>query len=1031
MSQCKDTQHDSTYPINTQTSIYDITVIAQIDTLMGVDCLELAYRATQVFSQKKKTYKIQILGIEGGWDASLDSSSFFKINHQWLEQLSRDKRQGVATYRNWNQLNTEQHEEVLSSIVICCVKPGQLTKALLQKKGVEIHQMGLQGTPLEDLAVWLGEDLLSIDKAHSIYYKDYLPGLSVQGVPLNSSSHIHTPFGPLSRNTNSPPSVDKIVLRTQIFSQDPITVSGDSPEIDNFRIDDFWRGVSQNKIKGKSRAEKERVKSERDLCLYLVDEQSLTESDYTFSQYVAHFLDAVNYQHCMTHQPDGNDYISCSERHHSIRLPTSLVLFCHQGEENQNPFKRVEVIEFVTSNCDKQALEKLAMDPKLDGLAKVSVNSGQYTHYFCARIIHQPGTDSCTIVDYIVDNLMGVSLNGERPLVSYGSTFFLPFRQVHSKKNDTLSPKGSPFNYHNIIVANDEDVKTHQHRGMERFNLIANERDNFLYIDPVIRERLFRLEDGEMQRIEEWRADISPDDELTNACEKYIWSVIKTAPNRLSQCVRATVRSIKLYKFYNEVYILAVNVYEQFFDGQSSFTQNGNDWWHDLFTTDEQTLNTLERAEIKHWLMYTDKIRQLYPSFAERESDKQKGALAYFFGKASLFNQPLTNPEVNQQATPRTLNFEQLSKCHYDLPQDIEAIFAKLGIDKVCRLKPFIDNRMFINVAYGLAGDCKVNDMSKAKYEALFSLAAYVDDIDDSFSRLDGYAYDPEFVRALLDRQSYQRWRALGNLYAFTDYSNVYMGYGTEFNENIVPRHVFYNYQNMLLMGLFYRESLHDFSERISDVSKRIDIVSHQEFQTIREHFIRFTNVSWFQDLTSQVQGKEVYQKQLSGLNVQKEYEFLEKEVSSTYLHFQALTAETFTRLMFWLAFATLVGTAYELYGGKASETETYWWVPLLFLYFVSAWLLHKKIVNGLVVLGQSQVEMESETPLRLGARIKQKIRKTIAKLGTCFRTSSKVYWSVMALGGGIGFVLFTDIELRSVIVQLTELMESLFRKVK
>ncbi|MGR5325634.1 hypothetical protein ACP3VW_17710 [Vibrio sp. DNB22_17_1] len=981
---------------------YDITVIAQIDTLMGVDCLELAYRATLPPEKqgsldttvKSKALKIQLLGVEGGWNASLDSSTFFEVNKPWLERLSKEKKQGLATYRNWTELNTGQYVGVGSCIVIYCLQPGKLTSELLKTSGVVLHQMGTENTPLEELAEWLGVGLLPIDQAHSIYHRDYLPGLSAQGIPLKTQEQKLEG----ANKALSLPSVDKIVLRTQQFSRFPIESYSQAPEVDKFRVDDFWCGISKNTAKQKSREEKESIKSDRDVCLYLVDEHDLTEQDYRFPQYLTHFLDAINYQHCLAKRDDSDKYSCCSKKHQPIDLPTSLVLFCRQREEQPEPFKRVEVIEFVTSKRDGEALRALASDHRLNGLAKVSVFSGQYSHYFCARINEQYGADRRTIVDYIIDNLLGISLHGDRPLVTYGSTFFLPFRQPHTNRGEALSPTVSPFNYRNIIVASDEDVRAHQNRKSERFNLIANERDTFLYMDPVIRERLFQLEDGELQRIEEWRADISPDDELTRSNSKHIWSVVKTAPNGTSQWNSATVRNIKLYKFYNDVYILAVNVYEQFFDSQSSFTRQDNDWWHDLFTNNEQVLSVIERAMVKHWLTYTDKIRQLYPSFAERERDKQSGSLTYFFGEESTISLRNANMATGRYTTPRKLNFEELNSHHYHLPSDIMTIFETLGVQKVHHLKPFIDNRMFINTAYGLAGNCMVNSKSKEKYEALFSLAAYADDINAGFSSLKGYAYDPEFIRDLLDGQSYGRWRALGNLYAFTDYSNVYMGFGNEFNENIVPRHVFYNYQNMLLMGLFYRESLHDFSERVSEVSKRIDVVSQHEFQTIRKDFIRFTNVSWFQELTSQIQGKEVYQKQLSGLNIKKEYEFLEKEISATYQHFQAVTAQSFTRLTFAFACATLLGTAYKLYGDQSDSSPTLWEVPLLFLVIVLAMISQKKVVNSLVIWGQASARAECGERTRSFAWVKEGIRSGVAKLGAYFRAKPIRYWGVVGV---------------------------------
>jgi len=117
---------------------YDLTVIASLDTLMGVDCLELAYRASYQAIKNvpltgecvKPRFKIQLLGIEGGWNATLDSSRLYSIDNQWLEQLSEDKRAGNPSYQNWHSL--KQHtvnplEAIETSTILLCLPRGRPT----------------------------------------------------------------------------------------------------------------------------------------------------------------------------------------------------------------------------------------------------------------------------------------------------------------------------------------------------------------------------------------------------------------------------------------------------------------------------------------------------------------------------------------------------------------------------------------------------------------------------------------------------------------------------------------------------------------------------------------------------------------------------------------------------------------------------------------------------------------------------------------------------------------------------------------
>ncbi|EJI1280454.1 TPA: hypothetical protein ACGVAW_003598 [Vibrio vulnificus] len=937
---------------------YDLTVIASLDTLMGVDCLELAYRASYQAIKNapltgecvKPRFKIQLLGIDGGWNATLDSSMLYSIDNQWLEQLSEQKRAGNPIYQNWHSL--KQHtvtplEAIETSTILLCLPKGQLCASLLQQAGKQIIDLTAEAlSPLEALGNWLNEPLLPIDEAHATYYRNYLPGLAFQGIPYKKDSKAKT--GPAQ------PCVEAILERKRLF-QTSVT----SDKCTKLDIDACWRGIN---LAGKSEQEKQKFKQEKDVCLYLVDEASieLRANNSRYADYKESFLETLDEQYCQYH------YEETQHKRQQLTLPTNLILYCTKPratEDTSTPsvprLSRVERIEFTTSKNEAESLHKLSRLPELQGLATITVISRQFSHYFRADISQHTTTNSHSVVDLIVDHLLAISLDGERPLVSYGSTFFLPFRLA--EKHQTIEPKADAreVDYQELITDLANEAEIHKNRSSgntptaqgslklsreegERFNLIANERDAFLYLEPVVRQRLCNLNKEDGQSIIEWRAPVSMEDEIHSKLP-YVWAMYNpdSAPQPWTQ---AQVRSVKLHQFYNDVYILSVNVYERFFQGEgnTSFTSGGHDWWHDLFTDDLDKQQQIEQSKIRHWLRYSEKMRQLYPSFAIRNRDAN--LQRYYFGHKSSFH------DVEEKATPRELNFKDLTQNKYCLPPDVSNILQTLGIENGTTLsfKPFIDNRLFVNVSYGLTGNAQLNARSREKYDALYALAAYVDRKDQAWSSLGGYAYDPAFTKNLIESQSYKRWDALGNRYAFSDYANVYVGYGTEFNNIIAPCHIFYNYQNMLLLALFYRESLHDFSEQMSELSQRIEIASPAVFEPVRQDFIRFTNVSWFQELSSQVQGKEIYQKILQGLDIKKEYEFLEKEIAVTHQHFQAVATESFTKLAFVLALLTLIGSAYTLYIPDIPKQQlvTPYGIPLFVVYVLILYVYRKDIAR-------------------------------------------------------------------------------------
>ena len=972
-----------------------LTVIATFDTLIGVDCLELAYRSSthgyryKQGDSEKPRYNIQLLGIKGGWDSNLDSSALYHMNEQWLRELGKEKISGTATYQNWMKLEGEKVnlQDIASRTIVLCLPIGNMTATLIKQTGKSIIELAKEAsTPLEELAHWLNEPLLPIEEAHATYCRDYLPGLSFQGINYKTSDDQIDGY--------CAPSVEKILNRVKSFQQTELDGA-----CELIKTDACWRGLPFDELQVEdenTRQEvKQKYKEDKEVCFYLVDERELKQhsNHSNYELYKELFLETLDQEFCEALYQDA------AKDHQSLFMPTSLVLYStdsqKQTDSKQNlseQLNQVERIEFATSKSEKESLLTLAALPELKGLVDVRVISGQFSHYFRADIIKKSNADSKTVVDLIVNHLLGICLDKERPLVSYGATFFLPFRLAPENKGSTLISENECFTYQNIINAKKENVETHKERSEndtlspdegERFNLIANERDAFLYLQPVIRERFFNLDKKTTQRILELRSNVSPDDEvLGKDDERLVWSlkIEEKSEKKKKEIIididriEATVRSIKLHKFYNDVYILSVNVYERFFQGpqdSTSFTSGENNWWHDLYSKDKETQKTIESAQIKHWLTYTDKIRQLYPSFANRKID-DKTLTSFYFGKAK---------DRNIESSERKLDFKALTEHSYALPNDFCEIFKQVGITEPQKLKfrPFIDNRLFVNTTYGLAGNLHINESARNKYDALYSLAAYVDGPNQAWSSLGGYVYDPKFTQALLEEHTYQRWEAMGNKYAFTNYSNVYMGYGGEFNNKIAPCHVFYNYQYMLLLALFYRESLHDFSERISEISKNINTAPHKEFEKIHQDFIRFTNVSWFEDLSSQIQGKEIYNKIIHGLDIKKEYEFLEKEISATYQHFQESTTHQFTFLAFLVTVAALCGSAYSIYSDNRElddqMTITPWGLPLLFALFLVAILIQ----NPLLRWAQNLPQRVKNPLSRLWRRIKFWLKKVIS----------------------------------------------------
>jgi hypothetical protein len=138
--------------------------------------------------------------------------------------------------------------------------------------------------------------------------------------------------------------------------------------------------------------------------------------------------------------------------------------------------------------------------------------------------------------------------------------------------------------------------------------------------------------------------------------------------------------------------------------------------------------------------------------------------------------------------------------------------------------EPVLDERMIVYTYLSVdQSSVEPNFDQSEDYEILMSRLLYVDRYKDE------YRYDAEFSREQMRRDVYRRWAHQGTLYGFTSYSNVSMVMGRfdcdmhELKEGFLVHRMFMSrYYLTVIVSLFYRATLLDFSERTALVSRRI-----------------------------------------------------------------------------------------------------------------------------------------------------------------------------------------------------------------
>jgi hypothetical protein len=196
-------------------------------------------------------------------------------------------------------------------------------------------------------------------------------------------------------------------------------------------------------------------------------------------------------------------------------------------------------------------------------------------------------------------------------------------------------------------------------------------------------------------------------------------------------------------------------------------------------------------------------------------------------------------------------------------------------------------------------------------YEILLSRFLYVDRWGEDFR------YDPEFIRAGMNLAVYRRWAHQGTLYGFSSYSNVTLVMGRfncdehELREGFLVHRMFMSrYYLTVIVALFYRATLLDFSERTALVSLQLfnrystAQVTDADIRLVGRlmaDFQHFSNYWHFSELANKDEEIEHFQCQCGAFRLGPMKTEVEQEIEklSDYLErvFQLRNTESINRL--------------------------------------------------------------------------------------------------------------------------------------
>ncbi len=568
------------------------------------------------------------------------------------------------------------------------------------------------------------------------------------------------------------------------------------------------------------------------------------------------------------------------------------------------------------------------------------------------------GTPEPSALRRYIDAILAKRLTFGRPLAHYGCTFFLPLILDQARLSLGASrrrPAAECFDRAIERQSRSGAIVRHRYttRPMNADTLGAGaigdrealEAEAYRFFEPQIRRFLFDTDTSPDPHRDPWRGPqgIEPIREwrwnrLQAEAESYCELTLEDPELPSGPPHRARIDSVRLYRYFNGIYLLGVSVTPQALaelgaartrGGVVSHLEVGEGaaWWDDLLFATPARLQTLQALQFGHWLSFTRTARLLFQAFRAQWTERKIGRLSLLQGGelktvaprrehdpgAALF----IPDQMGALLSPVVIwllerFFGETLPCHCDAPggNSLRAFFQ--GFEQL------YDDRMFVNVAYGLPGPAPATGVGgdrSRELERLFSLALFVDRQEDAW--LNGYAYDNEFVQQRLTQDAFPIWQQSGALFGYTDFSNAYLGYNRFFNHVIGPEHVPYHYERMLIVALFSQASLRYYSGRISvateELTREVQTWGDTRFQQLRRDFILFTNHYWFHDLSAQMQGKEIFARQQAALGLEREYAFIKDEMDRADDFLEGVRDKRMQKISFWLGLIGIVAVYWTL----------------------------------------------------------------------------------------------------------------------
>lgn len=591
-----------------------------------------------------------------------------------------------------------------------------------------------------------------------------------------------------------------------------------------------------------------------------------------------------------------------------LALPNCLIIYHDESDQN-----RIIQVEYFGEMRLRPAFDQLINDAKLKDFEMWS-GGGVANCFWGAKNAHA-GAD----FNSLIDQVLSFALIQGRPLRYFATTLLFPFQF----KDEPLPAVDQPG------VAS---VAYNEYGYSERIYFLPQVR-RFFYGDAEDQKESSR---EKIKRIESWALPVAEGEMLE------VYQLEESDPIQMPP-IKMPLADIRLHRFFNGIHMLSISVRQE----SPQYLWEEKPLWKILVDPDFGT--SYDMPTPNEALIFNNLARVLYKSYPEMFKE-HKIAYKMVWRKS----QPSGATEVVwEPGTADLLPRQGVSTI-------VESMLANfVGADnKHIDLELLEDERMFVHTCMVFSGTRPTHIVGEDSYHALHSLATYVD--QSGFEYLGNYAYDRQFITSKIESATYRRWYEVsGDLYSFTRYSAVYLGYGNHFHE-ITTKAVSTMYLRMSVGALFYRASLYHYGYKVAGIqqpdSSDANITRYQtDMRDIRWDLNKFTNQYWFHELTSQDQGIELFDLQSEAMELKGRYQAVKEDIEGSFNLIEtkrqtdlSLTAARLSRAALIFAIAAIIIGYFTLNFTMftetlADDTRAFWSVTIAVI-----------ILLGFLILGAS-----------------------------------------------------------------------------